>query len=289
MKKLFRIVVLSALVSILCVAAHADLAAERQVYEYLTEELGLPSSSACGILANMEHESAFDPRALGDQGTSYGLCQWHDQRFTRLKSYCLSRGLDYRTVEGQMDYLSYELRTTYFDLLTVLRTMEDTPDGAYRAGYVWCVEFERPADMEKKGASRGTLARGKYWNRYNGFVMVEPEEPEPPTDEEVLEFFQSTEVTIPQPPEGSTVERYEEENKTVLKLRPYVPRHRPSREWEGDPASGVAMGILFMPLSDGVKRGWQLPELEENPEALPAEPKMPHREPQSAAQTPIRR
>lgn len=262
MKKTAYLILLSLLLSLFSVSAQASLSVERQVYEYLTKELGLPSSSACGILANIEQESAFDPNAVGDQGTSYGLCQWHDGRFSKLKSHCLARGLDYRSVEGQMDYLSIELRSTYYDLLAVLRNMEDTPEGAYRAGYLWCVEFERPADMERKGAARGTLAQGKYWNRYNGFVMVQPEEA-PPTDEEVREYFSNSEVVIPQPPENSTVQRYEDQDKVVLQLRPYVPRHRPSRVQKADPASGVAMGILFMVLSDGRKYGWQLPEPEE--------------------------
>lgn len=52
--------------------------AQRQIYDYLTGQMGLNAAAASGILANIEKESAFDPNALGDNGTSFGICQWHD-------------------------------------------------------------------------------------------------------------------------------------------------------------------------------------------------------------------
>ena len=70
--KLFRkFFLLILLFGLLCIPAFAEnLVIERQVYQYLTEQMGLPSSSACGILANIEKESAFNPNAVGDNGTS---------------------------------------------------------------------------------------------------------------------------------------------------------------------------------------------------------------------------
>ena len=67
------------------------LAVEQQVYAYLTEVMEFPSASACGVLANMEHESAFQLTVLGDSGTSFGLCQWHAGRYAALRSFCASR------------------------------------------------------------------------------------------------------------------------------------------------------------------------------------------------------
>ena len=89
------------------------LSVEREVYDFLTEELMLSNAAACGVLANIEHESNFQPTIFGDKGTSYGLCQWHNERFTALRSFCAALGLSYRTVEGQMAYLRYELGTDY--------------------------------------------------------------------------------------------------------------------------------------------------------------------------------
>ena len=226
-----------------CIGVRAqNLAVERQVYSYLIQELGLPSASACGVLANIEHESAFNVNAVGDQGTSYGLCQWHAGRYSALKTYCLGKGLDYQTVEGQLAYLKYELQTNYADLFAVLRVLEDSPSGAYRAAYLWCVEFERPSDMENKAVSRGTLARGKYWNRYNSVIMLQEEEEDSITQEEAVKIVQQMEV-----------ERYKQKKEVTVNIRPFIPWHRPRKQWHDSAATGFAVAVLFMPLSDGKK------------------------------------
>ena len=246
-------------------AASQSLAVERQIYDYLTKELKLPSSSACGILANIEHESAFQLQIFGDNGTSFGLCQWHAGRFSNLKAYCRGRDLDYRTVDGQMAYLKFELETSYSSLYTLLLGMEDTPNGAYRAGYLWCTQFERPADMEEKGKQRATLAKGKYWNRYNSLFVMEQMD-EPLTDEEVMQIVTQTEVTLPQPPEGSRVERWEGEETLALPIKPYIPRHRPQREQRRPNVSvGISTALLFAPLADVPRRRFQMEAPEEAP------------------------
>ena len=208
------------------------LAVERQVYAYLTEELKLTTAAACGVLANIEHESNFQPTIFGDQGTSFGLCQWHNERFTALRSYCSALRLDYRTVEGQMAYLKYELGTNYTNLLLVLQSIEDTPDGAYRAAYLWCIHFEKPSDTQIKAAARGELAKGKYWARYNSYkpIIVLPQEPEPLPDPQLLidQLLQNP-ITIPLPPEETEghARRYVFPKPELIF---YVPRNLPRTE-----------------------------------------------------------
>ena len=211
---LFRLLAVLLAAAVLAVPVWAEpleqMAVERQVYGFLTEELGLTTAAACGVLANIEHESSFRPTIVGDQGTSYGLCQWHNERFSALRGYCSALGMDYRTVEGQMAYLRYELGNRYTTLLLTLQSIDNTPDGAYRAAYLWCVQFEKPSNMQVKAASRGELAQGKYWVRYshyNSIIMVEPE-PEPEPDPEILlEQLKQNPVTIPLPPEKTQVDR----------------------------------------------------------------------------------
>ena len=217
------------------------LAVEREVFDYLTTELMLSDAAACGVLANIEHESAFQPTIFGDKGTSYGLCQWHNERFTALRGYCAHLGLDYRTVEGQMAYLKYELGTNYVSLLLFLQGIDDTPEGAYRAAYQWCIQFERPSNAQVKAASRGELARGKYWPRYNNFqpiiiVMPEPEETEP-NPEVLIEQLRQNPVTIPLPPEEDVEERGSVRYITFEKpaFRYYTPWHLPASAAEPEP------------------------------------------------------
>lgn len=140
---------------------------EEQVYLYLTSEMGLSSAAAAGVLANIQNESGFDPNIEGDYGTSYGLCQWHAGRWTNLQNFCNANGLDWRTVQGQMEYLNYELGTASYRYIgDYLRSLPNTADGAFNAAYYWCVEFERPADKQNEGVRRGNIAVSTYWPKY---------------------------------------------------------------------------------------------------------------------------
>lgn len=266
-----RLLLLLALICGLYVSASADtMVTEREIYDFLTEEMDLPSASACGILANIEHESAFNVNIVGDHGTSYGLCQWHNNRYSALISYCRGIGMDYRTLSGQLQYLKYELETSYINLLATLRVMENTPNGAYKAGYLWCIQFERPADMETRAVSRGTLAKGKYWNRYNSLVVLDVEPQELPPLEEIKVIL-DREVIMAQPPEIETEpeEVEKEQAKLGLVIEPYSLMRRPlmvtkkEQKQSGDPALGYAAAALFGPLSDGRKERYALPEPEE--------------------------
>ena len=81
-RNLIRLLAVLLTAALLAVPVSADagdrLAVEREVYDYLTNELLLSTAAACGVLANIEHESSFQPTIYGDKGTSYGLCQWHN-------------------------------------------------------------------------------------------------------------------------------------------------------------------------------------------------------------------
>ncbi len=136
-----------------------------RVYDYLTKKLGLNHAAACGVLANIQCESNFSTTAVGDGGTSYGLCQWHLERFSALISFCVSNGYDFHMLEGQMEYLSHELNTGYQEVLQHLKNVPNTPEGAYEAGYYWCKVFERPNHLEYNSQMRGDLARGEYYSK----------------------------------------------------------------------------------------------------------------------------
>jgi hypothetical protein len=135
----------------------------REIYRYLTEELELNHAAACGVLANIHLESSFRPICFGDSGTSYGICQWHLGRFSHLVSYCREAGLDYNTLEGQLDFLKLELESDYAGVLSYIKDVPDTAQGAYDAAYYWCVYFEMPDQMFLRGQQRGNLARNEYF------------------------------------------------------------------------------------------------------------------------------
>lgn len=147
---------------------------EHQIFEFLTKNMGLNQAAACGIMANMEAESNFRLVCYGDEGTSFGLCQWHNDRFDCLKTFCSSRGYDYRSLEGQLNFLFFDLRNNFPWIYQNLRRMSNDSQGAYDAAYYWCVNYERPAGMEEAGARRGRSAQN-YWKRYGSYVPAKGE------------------------------------------------------------------------------------------------------------------
>lgn len=143
--------------------------AETAVYQYLTSTMGLNTAAACGVMANIQSESGFNPNALGDGGTSYGICQWHNSRWTRLKNYAPN---DWSTINGQLRYLNYELQNYYPRVLNYLRSVSNDSSGAYSASYYWCYNFEVPANRGTVSVTRGNLARDKYWPVYRNIQPV---------------------------------------------------------------------------------------------------------------------
>lgn len=136
------------------------------VYNYLSQQ-GFNDAAICGILANIQHESNFNPHALGDGGTSYGICQWHNSRWDRLKNYCSQNNLDSTTLDGQLSYLVWELQNNYPSVYNKIVSVPNTAQGAYDAAYEWTVHFEIPANKEQSGQNRGNTAVNKYWSTYS--------------------------------------------------------------------------------------------------------------------------
>lgn len=141
---------------------------EETAFNYFTTVMKLNTAAACGILANIYHESNFNPKALGDNGTSYGICQWHNERWTRMKEWCSKNGKDSTTIEGQLYFLKYELEVYYKSVLSYIAGVPNTAQGAYDAAYYWCVHFEIPANKEQTGAKRGTYAKNTSYPKHTG-------------------------------------------------------------------------------------------------------------------------
>ena len=138
---------------------------EKKCYKYFTETMKLNCAGACGILANIKYESNFRSTAKGDGGTSYGICQWHNTRFTNLKKYCEKNNLNYKKIESQLKYLEYELNKSYKSVLNYIKKVSNNATGSYNAGYKWCYDFERPAKKEESSKKRGDYAI-KYFKKY---------------------------------------------------------------------------------------------------------------------------
>ncbi len=149
--------------------ARADTEENMQiVYTYLTGTLGLNRAAACGIMSNIQSESNFRPGAIGDGGNAYGICQWNSRRQS-LINYCERNGFEsWQDIYGQLGYLGYELENNKKKVGVYLRGVPDSAQGAYDAGWYFCVYFEIPANRYEKGVKRGTTAVKKYYPMYGG-------------------------------------------------------------------------------------------------------------------------
>lgn len=139
---------------------------EKKCYNYFTKNMKLNCAGACGILANIKYESGFNPKIYGDGGTSYGICQWHNSRFNSLKKYCEKNKLDYKTIEGQLSYLEYELTKNYKSVLKYIKQVTNNKSGAYNSGYKFCYSFERPAKKKESSIKRGNYAKTLFKKYY---------------------------------------------------------------------------------------------------------------------------
>ena len=114
----------------------------REIVTYLTNK-GLCTAAGIGVIANIKSESGFDTSAVGDYGTSFGLCQWHNDRGTAMKNMAGTNWASNLT--GQLDYLWHELTGSYNNsVLVPLQNVENTLEGAKSAAETWCRKFEIP-------------------------------------------------------------------------------------------------------------------------------------------------
>lgn len=124
------------------------------------------SDNVCaGILGNIMAECGggtldIQPYAHGDGKTSYGICQWHNERKSDMLSfnnqnYNTTNNLP--TIEHQVDYIEYELDLYNIDILNTNKTYEEI-------AYIFCVQFEIPNNKYKKAEQRKQYAKIAYQN-----------------------------------------------------------------------------------------------------------------------------
>jgi len=120
---------------------------------------GLTRAQAAGIAGNLLFESGFNPSAVGDGGTSFGIAQWHFGRGDAMKAYCTSHGYSTTSFKGQLEYLWSELNGSESGALSKLKQTSN----AYDAGIAFERYYERPAVINP---ARGDAAQ-RFYNGAN--------------------------------------------------------------------------------------------------------------------------
>jgi hypothetical protein len=145
----------------------------RNCYDLLLG-MGWPEAQACGIVANIRHESAFDPAAVGDGGAAYGLAQWHPDRQRDFRDW-KGNPIGGSTLEEQLNFIHHEMtegkEQSAGRKLRASRT-------AREAGAVVSRFYERPADRDGEAERRGATSEA-YFRLFTD--PGSPPVPEPPS------------------------------------------------------------------------------------------------------------
>lgn len=138
----------------------------KTIARLLSEYEGVTAGGAIGIIANIHHESTFRANAVGDRGTSFGICQWHYGRGDNMKAHCINyNGVSWdNNLSGQVDYLIHELKNSYKSTWEKVTTAPNTLEGAKSVAEYFCIHFEIPADKYNKAKDRAATAE-TYWNQ----------------------------------------------------------------------------------------------------------------------------
>lgn len=141
--------------------AAADENATGERSKYIQQKLmsmGFTASAAAGVVGNLIQESGLRTDAIGDNGTSGGLAQWHNERWEALKRFAAARGKDWTDLDTQIEFLAEEMRTSYADTYAKMQSAE-LPE---IAGKIMTDEYEKPDSASANYAQRQANARAAY-------------------------------------------------------------------------------------------------------------------------------
>lgn len=141
--------------------AGADENATGERSKYIQQKLmsmGFTASAAAGVVGNLVQESGLRTDAIGDNGTSGGLAQWHNERLDALKRFAAARGKEWTDLDTQIEFLAEEMRTSYADTYAKMQNAE-LPE---IAGQIMTDEYEIPDPASANYEQRQANARAAY-------------------------------------------------------------------------------------------------------------------------------
>lgn len=92
---------------------------QREAYEYFTNKRGMSKIQALAIIGNLMAESGLKDDIYGDNRTSYGIQQWHNERMDKLFKHAKKKDHSTPTFKDQLEFLAdeYEGKTGYSNFL----------------------------------------------------------------------------------------------------------------------------------------------------------------------------
>lgn len=132
---------------------------------------GYSADEAKAITANLQGESSFDEKAVGDGGKAYGLAQWHPDRQAQFKK-LFNKDIRTATFQEQLEFVDWELRNTHQKALREMRKARTLGD---KTGAI-TRHYEIPADIAGASAKRTQIAMG-YGNYQPQMVAMANAQP----------------------------------------------------------------------------------------------------------------
>ncbi|SSM54475.1 lambda family phage tail tape measure protein [Acinetobacter baumannii] len=134
-------------------------AARDEALKFFTSKEGgnWSPEQAAGIVANLEAESGFKHKAIGDSGKAFGIGQWHPDRQAKFKQ---KFGKDIRqsSYQEQLAFVNWELNNNESSAGKKLRQTTT----ANQAGAIVSRYYERPAAVEAEARKRSSIAQNIY-------------------------------------------------------------------------------------------------------------------------------
>lgn len=135
---------------------------EEQIWNFLRAH-GFTAEAAAGTMGNMFAESGMivDVEEYSGGG-GYGLCQWTGPRRTDLMNWCKNNGYSYNSLDGQLNFLMYELKARNQLHLRDIASVEE-------ATRRWLTDFE------VAGIVRWDVrinAANDYYNRWKNYKKI---------------------------------------------------------------------------------------------------------------------
>jgi hypothetical protein len=116
-----------------------------KIYSFLKNK-GLSKANASGIVGNLYAESKFNPMAIGDNGNSFGVAQWHKDRWNNLKVFAFTTNQDFTKLNTQLEFLWWELNNAETKAYNKLIQTYNPKDSAF----VFAKYYERPLNINNE-------------------------------------------------------------------------------------------------------------------------------------------
>ena len=118
-----------------------------QVYDLLVSTYKYSPDGAKAIMTNANFESGLNPQAYNPNSGAGGIFQWIGDRKNNLINYCTNNDLNPASIEGQVAFMDYELKTVYngYAGVNLYDDLQNcTPADLERCTVNFCAAYEAP-------------------------------------------------------------------------------------------------------------------------------------------------